>query len=363
MREGLLAHLETWRPYTLSYVGLVGLAGAALAAPRPTIWQLLGAWAAPTLGWLAGLYGGDYFDRELDAVAKPHRPIPSGRLKPRTAVVAMAVCVAGGGLIALLANWRSLVLVGVALALGIAYSTVFKARGLPGNLMRGSLTGFAFVFGAMATVSRPGAWVLVGAAVFWLHDAGSNLVGTLRDIDGDRRGGYRTLAVRRGVGIAVACVAALDVSWVGLAVALPFLVPGPAHLAAYVPLLAVAVGLAIAAVAYLLHAPRPLPPRSGLRAHELLVLERVLLAGAILSLGANWHVGSSLTLAGVMFTWVSQRRMRERYEFGHRGPGSTAGLLEHRARTAEGHRGVNPDVPAAGPGVVGPSRAGAGDRR
>lgn len=79
---------------------------------------------------------------------------------------------------------------------------------------------------------------------------------------------------------------------------------------------------------YLLRAPRPLPPRSGLRAHELLVLERVLLAGAVLSLGVHWRLALPLILAGVVVSWVSQRRMRERYEFGPPEPRSSAGLPE-----------------------------------
>src|SRR6185437_3897082 len=99
---GWRAHLETWRPYTLWYVGLVGLAGAALVAGPHHPWRLLGAWAAPTLGWLGGHYLGDYFDRELDAGSKPHRPIPSGRLAARTALLCGAGCFAALAVLALI---------------------------------------------------------------------------------------------------------------------------------------------------------------------------------------------------------------------------------------------------------------------
>ncbi len=309
-------HVETLRPYTLWYVGLVGLAGAGLAADHRPGWRMVAAWAAPTLGWVAGLYGGDYFDRHLDAIAKPHRPIPSGRLAPRAAVTAMVGCVVAGSAVALLVNWRSVVLVASALVVGIAYSTVFKARGLSGNVVRGGLMGYAFLFGAMATSAVPDVRLLAGAALFWLHDAGSNLVGTLRDVDGDRAGGYGTFPVRHGTGATLVVLAVLYGCWVVVAVTLPGVLGRTAHVSAYGALLAVAVSGGGAAVALLVRAPRPLAPRTALGAHEILVVERVLLAGAVLALGVGAGPAVPLTLLGAGASWVAQRGMRTQYELG-----------------------------------------------
>jgi geranylgeranylglycerol-phosphate geranylgeranyltransferase len=315
LRRTLIAHVETWRPYGLGYVGLVGLAGATLGAADPPGWRLLGAWAIPTLGWLAGLYGGDYFDRELDAVAKPHRPIPSGRIPARAALAAMAACVAAGAVFALLLNWRTIMLVGVALVAMISYSTWFKARGLAGNLVRGALMAFAFLFGAMMTSPYPPVYLLPVAMLFWLHDAGSNLVGALRDLDGDREGGYRTLPVRRGVSAALATAAALYVLWLTIAVWTPGLLTRPGEPGVYWTLLAVAAAMGAWALVVVLRAPRPLPRRTALRAHEILVLERVVLACALIGLGSGAHLAlSSLVAVGVV-TWLTQSVMRHRYEF------------------------------------------------
>src|SRR5690242_10887233 len=155
IRTRLMAHVEAWRLDLSTYAGIVSLGGALLASEHRVTWRLVGAWLAPTLGWLAGLYGGDYFDRELDAVAKPHRPIPSGRMSARTGLIMMVSCVAAGAAFGLLLNWRTVLLVGVALVAGISYNTWFKARGFSGNLVRGGLTAFAFLFGAMATSAYP----------------------------------------------------------------------------------------------------------------------------------------------------------------------------------------------------------------
>jgi geranylgeranylglycerol-phosphate geranylgeranyltransferase len=324
MSGRIVAHLEMWRPYTLCYVGLVGLSGALLAAPGAPGIRLLGAWSAPTLGWLAGLYGGDYRDRHLDAIAKVHRPIPSGRVRPGVALGAMIFCVATGGAIALALNWRTVLLVVIALSGGIAYSAWLKGSGLAGNLVRGMLTASAFLFGTMTVVPWPPLRLLPVAALWLMQDSGSNLVGTLRDTVGDRSGGYRTLVVQRGERAALACIAVLYGLAAGLAVWALVTLPSSGRWVA-VALAALALALACTAAVTLVGAEQPIARRTALRAHELLVIERVILAGAMVALAAQ-QLALLLTGVLVAITAVSQRMMRERYEFGRRP--AVAGVAE-----------------------------------
>ena len=311
----IFAHMETWRPYTLFYPGLVGLSGAGLASDHVSALRLLGSWLVPTLGWIAGLYGGDYFDRTLDAAAKPHRPIPSGRISPRTALASAITCVLVGCAIGVLLNWRTVPLAVAALCLGIAYSTWFKARGLAGNAVRGSLTMFAFLSGALMASPYPPAGVIAVAVVFWLHDTGSNLVGALRDVEGDRRGGYRTMPVRHGTGSALLTVAALTVAWQILAFAAPAVMARPAG-PGYFTLISVAAVVAIGCVTALVRSARPLPRARALAGHEILVAERLLLAGACINWGIGTALGLPMTAAALVLTWIFQRTMRHMYEFG-----------------------------------------------
>ncbi|MEE3921427.1 UbiA family prenyltransferase [Micromonospora sp. BRA006-A] len=146
--RALRAHVETWRPYTLWYVGLVGLAGAAVAGGRHDPWLLLSAWAAPTAGWLGGHYLGDYFDRDLDAGSKPHRPIPSSRLRAGTALWCGSACFAALGVLAVLDGWGTTLAALLAGCGIVAYSRWFKARGIAGNLVRGALGAVALGYGA-----------------------------------------------------------------------------------------------------------------------------------------------------------------------------------------------------------------------
>jgi geranylgeranylglycerol-phosphate geranylgeranyltransferase len=323
----LRAHVQTWRPYTLWYIGMVGLAGCALASPRPAWWHLADAWAAPTLGWIGAHYLGDYFDRRLDAIAKPSRPIPSGRLTPSAAVACGAGCLAGVGLLAVAAGWAC-GLAAVAAAVGaVGYSRWLKARGLAGNLMRGALGALALCYGALA--AEPGVpairWAFLPFVLaFWAHDTSSNLVGTMRDMAGDKAGGYQTVPVRYGRRAAGHIALLLYVMAV-LASLAGGLLSGrrtgvhtaPARFSV---LLAAAVVLGAAAFAILFGQPGRREQRrdahSALQAHEVLVLERLVFTAAPISLGLGLPVAVCVLVPAFALSWWTQARMRSAYEMG-----------------------------------------------
>ncbi|HZM75181.1 MAG TPA: UbiA family prenyltransferase [Candidatus Limnocylindrales bacterium] len=93
-------------------------APAALSVPGDTV---AGAAAAGTLGrdtpgliassvclYWAGMAANDWADRELDAVERPERPLPSGRVSPEQALtVAVGLTAAGVGLAALTGGRRA----------------------------------------------------------------------------------------------------------------------------------------------------------------------------------------------------------------------------------------------------------------
>ncbi|MEO7260110.1 MAG: UbiA family prenyltransferase [Jatrophihabitantaceae bacterium] len=323
VRAAAIAHLQTWRLYTFWYVGFLGLAGAGLSPGRHEGLRLFAAWAVPTLGWLGGHYLSDYFDRKLDAIAKPHRPIPSGRLPARVALacgVLAMLCVAA---LAVLTGWRTSLIALLAVAAVLAYGLRLKALGIAGNLVRGALGALALLYGAATVPPFGWAVLLPFVGAFWLHDTCSNLVGTLRDVDGDRAGGYRTLPVTHGTATGVRTALGLYVLtllaavWGGLG--------GPSDRQGWY--LAGLAGVAVfgfAAIAPMLSRRHQLPARDALRAHELLVLERLCLAAAVIGLGLGALPALLLLAPALMVTWWSQRTLRTWYEFGSTAPTSTA---------------------------------------
>ncbi|MFJ9412536.1 UbiA family prenyltransferase [Streptomyces sp. NPDC101227] len=310
-----MAHVRMWRPYTLWYVGLVGLAGHAIATDRHSAPHLAAAWAVPTLIWVAAHYLGDYLDRELDAISKPQRPIPSGLIRPRTAVWCGTALAMAAVVTAAVVNYRTLIVTAAGIGGAMAYNGFFKAKGLLGNLVRGSLTGGALVFGAMTDSAYPPVKILMFVPVFWAHDAASNLVGTLRDASGDRAGGYATFPVRHGLRTAVRTAAGLYALAVSVATAGLLTMPGDRE--GGLVMLLVTAGLGGGAFG-MLYASGPEPAAHlALRSHEVLVAERMVLAAVFLvpSLGGLVALGILAPMLAV--TLGTQQAMRSRYEFPH----------------------------------------------
>ena len=313
-RTKLLAHLEMMRPYTLFHSGTLGFASALfISEGQAQPWRLGLAFLVPTLGWLAGLYAGDYYDRDLDAAAKPHRPVPSGRVGAREAFAFMVGYIALGYVLALILSPFALLLAVITTVFGIAYSKTFKRHAILGNLDRGLLACLTVLF-AGATVHGLGACLSLAllCGIFFFHDSSSNLIGAIRDVEGDRESGYRTMPVAHGVYFSILISGLMTLSW--LAFGLP--------LFAYyhertVSLALFVVALLMTGLAYfmlLAHRGR-LTREQALGAHKMVVLERLVLSAAVATIfGPTLPV---LILLGVVLsaTQLAQMLMRDRYEF------------------------------------------------
>jgi geranylgeranylglycerol-phosphate geranylgeranyltransferase len=307
----VVAHVQTWRPYTLCYPALVGAAGAGVAgADRAVEWAV--AAAGPALGL------GDRVQVAVVVVADvvtgqpPQRPIPSGRLSSGTALACGVGCALASGVLVTAANWRALLLFLSAMAGIVAYSRVCKGRGISGNLVRGLITTLAFLVGTMIGRPLPPWPALVLAVIFLLHDTSSNLVGAIRDVEGDRAGGYRSVPARHGVPFAARLALALYGTAIGVgavAVALPLRLR-----ADYAVLLVLAAGLGLTAVSPLLRLTPATTQVRALRAHKLLVVERLVLAAAVLAAGAPIRGVLLVLVPVVLFSAVTQAAMRSRHE-------------------------------------------------
>jgi chlorophyll synthase len=146
----------------------------------------------------------DWFDRHVDAINEPHRPIPSGRLPGRwglyvaTAWTALSVVVG-----ALLGPWGFAATV-VGLALAWAYSAPplrLKRDGWIGNsAVAVCYEGLPWITGAAVMgVAMPDARILTLAALYSVGAHGIMTLNDFKSVEGDRRMGIRSLPVRLGV--------------------------------------------------------------------------------------------------------------------------------------------------------------------
>jgi chlorophyll synthase len=171
----------------------------------------------------------DWFDRDVDAINEPDRPIPSGRMPGRWGLIIAIVWTALSLVVAaLLGPWvLAAAVFGVALAW--AYSAPpfrLKQNGWWGNAaVAGCYEGVPWFTGAAAMTAALPDWRIIVVAV--LYSLGAHGIMTLNDfksVEGDGRMGIRSLPVALGVATAarLAClvmavpqvvVIALLVSW------------------------------------------------------------------------------------------------------------------------------------------------------
>jgi chlorophyll synthase len=157
----------------------------------------------------------DWFDREVDAINEPGRPIPSGRMPGQWGLfVAILWTVLSLICAAALGAWVFGAAV-LGLILAWAYSAPpvrLKQNGWLGNLACAACyEGFAWVTGAavMAGGANPSGRTVALAALYSLGAHGIMTLNDFKSIEGDRRWGIGSLPVRLGAENAaeVACVA------------------------------------------------------------------------------------------------------------------------------------------------------------
>ncbi len=175
---------------------LVGVIVAAGVTPSVPMTSLALAFAAGFSLTGSAMAINDYFDKEIDAVNEPTRPIPSGEVKPGEAV-AFSLALSAVGLAASYAT--GLATLGIAASSWVvmmAYSVWGKRTGFPGNLMVSTCISLPFIYGGVlagdASVS-----LLFGALAF-LSNTGREVTKGIVDVEGDGVRGVRTIAVSHG---------------------------------------------------------------------------------------------------------------------------------------------------------------------
>ncbi len=209
------AYLELGRPFTLIAPALGFVSGAVTAIgaepSEPWSWELL---VYPLIGSLmaAVLNAGNnalnqIYDLEIDRINKPRRPLPSGALTIEQAWVFTWITYAAALVLAWLVmpagRHECFWIVLVAVFCTFIYSAPplrTKRLGIWANVTiaipRGVLLKVAG-WSAVKTIAGVEPWYI--GAIFGLFLLGASTTKDFADIEGDRRGGCRTLPIQYGV--------------------------------------------------------------------------------------------------------------------------------------------------------------------
>jgi geranylgeranylglycerol-phosphate geranylgeranyltransferase len=139
----------------------------------------------------------DAFDRDIDRVNRPDRPIPRGVVTPREAIWVWGIST---GIAIALGLFLPPVPRIIVLAAGVVlfvYSSALKRTILAGNVVVALMIALAFIF-AGTVVEHP-AWAIVPALFAFLTTFAREMIKDVEDVNGDRAEGAATLPVRYGI--------------------------------------------------------------------------------------------------------------------------------------------------------------------
>jgi 4-hydroxybenzoate polyprenyltransferase len=150
----LRAWAELLRVSALFTVPGDALAGAAALGVRPNRGTAL-AVAASLCLYEAGMALNDWADRDEDAVERPHRPIPSGRISPAAALTAAGGLTVAGLALAARAG-RPALAAGTVLAATVWAYDIRLKHTLTGPVAMGAARSLDLLLGAVATAGAAG---------------------------------------------------------------------------------------------------------------------------------------------------------------------------------------------------------------
>ena len=250
----------TWFPPMWAFA--CGVVSSGVSPLEQPLIVLLGILLAGPMVCGASQVVNDWFDRHVDAINEPGRPIPSGRVPGRIGLYyAIAWSLLSLALGAWLGTWVLIATV-IGLLLAWAYSAPplrLKLNGWWGNAAVGfSYEGLAWVTGTAVMIggAMPDGRVFMLAVLYSIGAHGIMTLNDFKAVDGDRQLGIRTLPVQLGVGPAIrlACVTMALPQFV--VIGLLFAWERPLHAS----IIVVFVLLQLVAMARLVRRPRELAP-------------------------------------------------------------------------------------------------------
>lgn len=218
--------VQLMRPVNCAMMGFAVFVGAVLADPQFF-----------AVGYIAVVYGfitgfmltaasmtiNDYYDRVIDAINEPSRPIPSGIIRPQQALAFVFILSLVGFIFAYFTSVLCLLVALISWVVVVAYVTVGKSSGLPGNFLVSICVAIPFIYGSIAVLNSVPLSVVLFTLMAFLSNTGREITKGIVDVKGDKAEGIRTLAVRYGEKNAAVTAAVFYVSAVALTPFPPFL--------------------------------------------------------------------------------------------------------------------------------------------
>lgn len=195
----LSGFLQLIRPVNCLMMGFAVIVGASLVSHLNSSISsslFLGFITSFTLTG-ASMAINDYYDRDIDSINEPNRPIPSGAVSPKEALFFSLALSLIGFITAFETNVPCLMVAVIAWIVSVTYITSGKRTGLPGNFLVSACVVIPFIYGGFV-VGNPELPIILFAAIAFLSNTGREITKGIVDVKGDRARNVETVAVRYG---------------------------------------------------------------------------------------------------------------------------------------------------------------------
>jgi len=178
-------------------MGFAVIVGASLVSTLNFTTNLLLGFVTAFSLTAASMVINDFYDREIDAINEPNRPIPRGDVSPKEALIFALVLSLLGLIAAFKTNLPSLVVAVIAWIISITYITEGKGTGLPGNFLVSATVVIPFIYGGLA-VGQIETSTLLFVAIVFLSNTAREVTKGIVDVKGDKSHNIKTIAVNYG---------------------------------------------------------------------------------------------------------------------------------------------------------------------
>jgi geranylgeranylglycerol-phosphate geranylgeranyltransferase len=199
--EKVGSFIRLMRPINCAMMGFAVFVGVVLGYPQFSSFN----WLSVLYGFLTGftltaasMVINDYYDRAIDAINEPSRPIPSDLVSGREALAFVFVLSVVGFVFAYFTSFLCLVVAGISWVVVVAYVTVGKRSGLPGNFLVSTCVAIPFIYGSIIVCNTVPLSVVLFTLMAFLSNTGREITKGIVDVKGDKTEGIKTLAVRYG---------------------------------------------------------------------------------------------------------------------------------------------------------------------
>jgi geranylgeranylglycerol-phosphate geranylgeranyltransferase len=193
--------IRLMRPINCTMMGFAVFVGAVLAHPYFSSFN----WLNILYGFLTGftltaasMTINDYYDRAIDSINEPFRPIPSGTVNEREALAFVFMLSVVGFIFSYFTSILCLAVALVSWIVVVTYVTVGKQSGLPGNFLVSTCVAIPFIYGSIIVLNSVHLSVLLFTLMAFLSNTGREITKGIVDVKGDKAEGIRTLAVSYG---------------------------------------------------------------------------------------------------------------------------------------------------------------------